>query len=242
MPDPLQILLALAAAAAIAAAVSLLAGWPWRKPSPARSAVGRVLGAGLGFIVGCWWLGVMPHLPPREDLDRLLLILFPALVVVELLGAFPWRYRWLVWVPRLVVAAAAAPILLHNSVYLADLAGPDSRERTPIQAGLILVGLAAALAGVWALLALLVKRTPGRSVPLAVALTCAGASVAVMLSGYASGGQLGLPLAAAVVGAVVASLALSGPLDVNGVLGLGVVGLFALLVIGRFFGELPTEY
>src|SRR5262249_27371713 len=64
----------------------------------------------------------------------------------------------------------------------------------------------------------------------------------VMLSGYASGGQMGLPLAAALVGAMVASLALVGPLDVNGILGLGVVGLFALLVIGRFFGQLATGH
>src|SRR5262249_10274173 len=64
----------------------------------------------------------------------------------------------------------------------------------------------------------------------------------IMLSGYATGGQLALPLAAALVGATVASWALSGPTDVTGPLGLGVVGLFALLVIGRFFGQLTTGH
>jgi hypothetical protein len=59
-----------------------------------------------------------------------------------------------------------------------------------------------------------------------------------MLSGYASGGQLGFPLAAALAGAVLTSLLLGKSPDLNGVLGLGVVGLFALLVIGHFFGKL----
>jgi len=77
---------------------------------------------------------------------------------------------------------------------------------------------------------------------LAVALACAGAAVAVMLSGYASGGQIGLALAGAMVGALIASLALSAPFDAYGVLSLGVFGLFALLVIGRFFGQLTTSY
>ena len=39
---------------------------------------------------------------------------------------------------------------------------------------------------------------------------------------------------------VVASLALAGPADMRGVLGLGVVGLFALLIVGRFFGQVST--
>jgi hypothetical protein len=61
-----------------------------------------------------------------------------------------------------------------------------------------------------------------------------------MLSGYASGGQLGFPLAGALAGAAAVSLALAGDTDLKGPVGVGVVGLFALLVIGRFFGELTN--
>jgi hypothetical protein len=103
---------------------------------------------------------------------------------------------------------------------------------------LIFGGLTTALAVVWLSLALLTRKTRGRSIPLAVAFACAGAAVTVMLSGYASGGQMGLPLAAALAGATVASLALSAPFEGDGLLGLGVVGLFGLLVIGYFFGQL----
>jgi hypothetical protein len=102
--------------------------------------------------------------------------------------------------------------------------------------------LAAALAVAWAALALLAQRAGGRSVPLALALCGAGTAVTIMLSGYASGGQLGLPLAAALVGVLSASLVLAEPLDVRGITGLGVVGLFGLLVIGRFFGFLTTAH
>jgi hypothetical protein len=60
----------------------------------------------------------------------------------------------------------------------------------------------------------------------------------MMLSGYATGGPLGFALAAALTGAVAASCVLSGPPDAVGLLSVGIVGLFALLVSGRFFSEL----
>jgi hypothetical protein len=242
MPDPLVILEALAAAALTAAAVLLLCAWPWRTPRPRWASAGGVLGVGLGFFAGCWRLGLSPHWPPREDQDRMLLVLLPALAAVELAGAFVRQSRWLMWLPRLALAAGAARVLLHNTTYLADLAGPGTREWTPGQTWLILGGLAAALAGVWAALALLARRTGGRPAGLALALACAGGAGTVMLSGYASGGQLGLPLAAALAGALLASLVVAGRPDVQGVLGLGVVGLFALLVIGRYFGGLATGH
>src|SRR6267378_2427680 len=115
MPNPVLILEAMGAAAATAAAVLLLCAWPWREPRPVRAAVGIVLGIAVGFYVGCWLLGFRPHWPPREDQDRLLLLLFPAVLWVEIVAAFPGRFRWLIWLPRLGVAALAAPILLHDS-------------------------------------------------------------------------------------------------------------------------------
>jgi hypothetical protein len=61
-----------------------------------------------------------------------------------------------------------------------------------------------------------------------------------MLSGYATGGILGLPLAAALVGLAVASFVVRTDINWQGALGAGVVGLFALLVMGNFFGRLTT--
>ncbi len=229
---------AMAAAALCAAVIILLFGWPWRKPSLVRVSAGSVLGMALGLGVGCWWLGIHPHWPPREDQDRLLLVLLPAVLVVELLAALAGRLRWLAWPLRLLIAAGAGRVLLHHSSYLADLSGPGTREWPPALSWLILGTLAVALAVVWTALAVLARRSPGRSVPAALVLTCAGAAVAVMLSGYASGGQTGLVLAAALAGVGLASLVLAGPVPAEGMIGVAVVGLFALLVVGCCFGQL----
>jgi hypothetical protein len=45
---------------------------------------------------------------------------------------------------------------------------------------------------------------------------------------------------AALVGVVLASLLLKGTPEMNGVVGVGVLGLFSLLLVGRFFGQLST--
>jgi len=257
MPDPILILQAMAAAALTAAAVLLLCVWLRRRPRAQPMSAGSALGVGLGFFAGCWSLGLRPHWPALEDRDRLLLILLPIVVGVELVAVFAGRSRWLTGLLRLLVAAGAAPVLLYNTSYLTDLAGPGTREWTPAQTRMNLTGMAAALAGVWTALTLLARRTglhanllpaaeadrtTERSIPLAVALVLAGAGVTVMLSGYASGGEMGLPLAAALAGVVGASLALRKPFYGEGALSVAVVGLFALLVMGRFFGQLATGH
>jgi hypothetical protein len=240
MPD-LFLLVASSAAAAVLAVVALLAaGWPWRRPRLPWAAAGGALGVGAGFLAGACLLGLAPHFPPREDRDRLLLLLVPAAVGVEVAAAFLRRLPWLVWSLRLTVAAAAAPVLLHGSIYLTDAAGPGTRVWSPAQAAAILGGLAAALAAAWALLDRLAAQGRGRGVLLILAVTVAGSGLTVMLSGYASGGQLGVPLAAELIGVAAASLVLGAGPDLRGAIGVAVVGLFSLLVVGRFFGDLTT--
>jgi hypothetical protein len=238
MPDPLQILEAMALSGGASALVLLVFRWTWRSPRPARAAVGEVVGIGAGFALGCWWLGVRPHWPPREDLDRLLIIVLPAAGAVELVIALLRRPAWIGWALRFIVAAGAAPALLYGSIYLTDAAGPGTRQWMLPQAVAILLALAGALAANWALLALLVRRTASHSVTIGVAVSCAGAAAIVMLSGYATGGEIGLPFAAGLAGVTVASLGISGGTKSVAALGMGVVGLFGLLAMGRFFGEL----
>jgi hypothetical protein len=240
MVDAALLLESAAVAAAVAAVSRLVAGWPWRRPRPGWAAAGGALGVGAGFFAGAWLLGLAPNFPPAEVKDRLLLVLLPAVVAVEVAAAFLRRVPWLTWALRLVVAAGAAPVLLHGSIYLTDSAGPGTREWSPGLAWLILAGLAAALAANGALLDRLAARQTGRAVLLTLALAAPGAGLAVMLSGYATGGQLGFPLAAGLAAGAVASLALAGAADLRGAIGVGVVGLFALLVVGRLFGDLPT--
>jgi hypothetical protein len=231
-----------AAAFAAAAVVLLLCGWPWRAPRPALVSAGAVVAMGFAFYAGYRLIHQFPRWPPREAEHRLLYLLLPAALAVELFCAFVRRPRALVWLLRAAVAVSAGRVLLHDSIYLKDISGPDTAEWTPAVAALILGGMAAALAAVWTLLNLLMTRSPGRAVPLALALTCLGAALVTMLSGYASGGMLGMPLAAGLVGVTAGSLVLRGPVDLRAVVGPGLVGLFSLLVIGHFFSELTIPH
>src|SRR5205814_2274626 len=98
---------------------------------PAAVAAGSALGAGVGFLLGVFVLGLWPKWPPKEDADRFLLVLLPAAVLVELVAAVPLLPRWVAWLGRLTVAGFAAPVLLHGSIYLTDAAGPGSRKWSP---------------------------------------------------------------------------------------------------------------
>jgi hypothetical protein len=242
MPDPIRILEAMGLATLVAGAFVLGFGLPWRAPKPARARIGGVLGLAAGIITGCWRMDALPNWPAREDHDRLLLLLLPLVTAVEIVIGVISRPRWLAWALRLIVAAGAAPILLYGSSYIADLTGPGSREWTIAQTILIFAGLAFFLSIVWWAMWLLTKRSACRSVPVMLALVSAGAAVTILLSGYASAGQSGLNLPAALVGVIVASLAVKGTPQMNGVIGVGLVALFALLVEGRFFGHLSTTH
>jgi hypothetical protein len=242
MPDPITILAAIGAALAASAVALFLSGWRGRKTGTAGVDIGWVVGIGAGFLLGCCVLGKLPHWPPVEDRDRLLFLVLPAVLLVELLAVFPRVPRWLIWPLRGALALGVAPVLLHGTSYLSDQAGPGTADWSTAQASLVLGGLAAFLAVVWALLGLVSTRAPGVSTAVCLATSSAGAGLAVMISGYMSGGQTGLALAGAVSGAVVVTLALRWSSRGTRPLGVAIVGLYALVVIGRFFGELSSAH
>jgi len=240
MPDALLLLKSSAVSAILAALTVLAVGCPWRQPRPTWLFIGGALGVGAGFLAGAWSLGLAPRFPPLEDQDRLLFIVLPAVVAAEISAALLQQKLWLGWLLRLIVAIGATPVLLHGSIYLTDSAGPETRIWQPEQAALILGTLAAALLVNWVLLDRLASRTASPVFFLMLALANGGAGVAVILSGYSSGGQLALPLAAGLAGAALAAFVLSEVVDQRSSIGVGLVGLFSLLVIGRFFGSLTT--
>ncbi|HEV3004134.1 MAG TPA: hypothetical protein VGX78_06710 [Pirellulales bacterium] len=246
MPDPWRFLAAMGLAAGLAALAVALGGRRGRARRAAEAGVSRssrafwIVGIGAAWWLGCRWLGLRIHWPPSEDLDRLFLVLWPATLGVELVVCVlpdRWKPAWLM---RLAVSAAAAPTLLFGSIYVCDLAGPGSRRWTTWQTLAIFGLLAIALAGVWASLAKLAGQSAGRSVVLAAAMCSAAAGIAIMLSGSMTAGQIGLPLAAALAGASATSLVIGGPQGDSAAIGPAVVGLFALIVVGRFFADLTT--
>ncbi len=203
-------------------------GWTW--------------GVGLGFFLGCWAFGFWPAWPPVGDRERWLTILLPATLIVGCLTAGTHMPGWWVWLPRLLLAAAATPILLFGTSYVADIAGPGTREWPLPQALLIMSGLAATLVVVWYLVEQLQYRTAPAAVGAALFLTTAAAGIAVMHSGYTTGGQMGIALAGSLAGASAAAFLLAGPALKVRLSGAGLVGLFGVIIVGRFFGTLPNRY
>jgi hypothetical protein len=233
MPDPVACLLAVLAAAGTSAAVMLVLGWPGRSASPARINAARVAGIGAGMAAGYAVLKLEPEWPPASGLDRFLIIVLPAVIGIELLATIPRLPRGIAMLLRASLAISAARILLHGSVYLRGAADePMWRVAT-------LLALAGALlATEWVLLAWLSRRATGVSLPLVLAesLLCGGA--AVMLAGYLGGGEAALPPAAALIGAALASAAVGRDAAPTAI-GIGLVALFGILFLGRFFGALP---
>jgi hypothetical protein len=72
-----------------------------------------------------------------------------------------------------------------------------------------------------------------------LALDALAAAVTIMLSGYYRGGLLALGLAAAIAGAAVGSFA-ARQKHARPSVGMSIVGIFAVVLAGRFFGSLPT--
>lgn len=255
MPDPLLWSEAFALAGFVSAVLTLLA-WRLARPEGADRAESRgldqvvVLAVGAGFAAGCWLLRLPTAWIPVNALDRFLVIVFPATVAVELIAASPSVSRRLTWLLRIGLSAAVGRILLHGSVYL----GGPLQAWNEAEAAAVLAGAAMTLTAVWWLVSAL-GRHAGPAVPYSLAMSLLGSGLVVMLEGYLKGGIAPIPLAAAILGGMIAAGRVSRSSDgravneacvsqrifvFDGVLGIGVVGLFGTLFIARFFAGLPT--
>ena len=236
MPDPKLYLLAMAASAIASLLFVLVATAVARPASSTRLNVVSILAISIGLAVGYNVLSLRLAWPPANGLDRLLLIIVPVAIGIELIAGFSWVPRSIVRLMRICLAAAAPRILLHGSVYLS---GPSS-DRDLWQSAVQLVFCSLLLIGTWRLLTILSARLPGISIPLALAMTIQCAGLTIMMAGYIKGGAATIPLAAALVGTTIATVLIRKQTSLLGPIGIGVVGLFGVLFIGRFFGRLST--
>ena len=237
MPDAAQYFRAVLIAAGASAACVLAIGGVRRPAGAARLNAACLCGFALGLALGGAHLQLPWRWPPAGALARLLEIVLPAAMGVELAAGFKRMPRWLAWSLRLILAALAGRILLYDSVYLA---GANS-EWTAWQEALMLSSWGAALALVWGLSSWLASRSPGVLIPLALCEASLAGGAAIMLAGYLAGGEAALVLAAALAGAAIAASAVGARFAPQGLVSLGVVGLFGELFVGRFFGRLPTS-
>lgn len=232
MPDPVVMILALIGAAVLTVLVIVAGHVLSRDGLGATGAVAM----GLGLLLGAFVLGIRPFFPPREDLDRLLLILLPIVVGAEVGAVLLSRWPWAGWALRVCVALMAGRILLDRTVYITDIAGPGTREWSPTYQALLFGGLATTLLITWRLLIGRKGEDASRWTGILLSLAIGISGVVIMLSGYATAGQLAFPLAGSLAG----GLLLARSREVTGLISVGIVGLFALLMLGRFFGSLTS--
>ncbi|WP_406699366.1 hypothetical protein V5E97_10905 [Singulisphaera sp. Ch08] len=231
MPSPLSAFLFGFLLPALVTVTLLAVVWRAGRPRDVkvRGALAVALALGLGDLAG--HLGVAwPAWPPSEVTDRI-----PLLVVVAILSAAlevvgPAR-RWLSWGNRVVV----------SGITTAAIVGPAFGETWSAPATLLggtLVGIGLVLT--WANLEAVAEHCSGAGIFLPLLVVTSGASVALLVSG-----SIVLPLLGGVLSAVVGvcwlafwrvpsiSLARGGTPIV-------VVVLASLLLINRFYAELPS--
>lgn len=242
MPDPLLYLKAIGAAAIVSAMCVLAMAGTRRPAGMTRINSASVLAIGLGLAIGYYVMSLRLAWPPASGLDRLLTIVIPAALTIELIAGFSRLPRWAAWSLRMSLAASIPRILLHDSVYLTG----SGSGWTQWQAGAALAASGGLLAVVWSLLAWLSRRSQGVSIPLALCMSAICAGLTVMMAGYIKGGAAAFPFAAALVATILGAKLIAGrsgaPANfaAPALLGIGVVGLFSFLMIGRFFGRLST--
>jgi hypothetical protein len=245
MPDPLLYLKAVLAAA-MASTLFVLAVFVTRRIAKFSNNETwlnwtAVLSLGFGFTVGYYVISLRLAWPPASALDRHLTLVIPVALAMELIAGFQRIPRWFAWMLRVSLAVAVPRVLLHGSVYLAGAEG----EWSLWQSSIILAGCGALLVLVWGLLAWLSQRSAGISISLALQLTILCAGLTVMMEGYIKGGAAAFPMAAALVATTMICKLVTSQIgafsfDSSATIGIGVVGLFGLLFIGRFFGQLSS--
>ena len=242
MPDPLLYLQAMGVAAIVSAAFVVFTIRVRSRMNAAWWNPLCLFGIGLGLVCGDCVLSLRLAWPPVSGRDRLWLIVIPSVLCLEAAAGFPRIPRWTAWTLRLSLCATIPWILLYDSVYLSG----NGREWSQSQAVLVMGTCSVLLATVWCVLDRLSVRPAGLSIPLVLCLTTQCAVLSIMMAGYVGGGAAAVPwiggLLASTVALLPSRLCVSGPgvSMIPALTGTALVGLFGLLMIGRFFGELGT--
>lgn len=240
MPDPILYVQALVVAGAIGACLSLVSRYLPAVGGAARAfAVNRCIAILVAAVAGLALAGIRPRFPPHNALDRLLLVLLPAALLVEgLTAVFSAGPRWR-WAGRLTLAFCAAPVLLYGSVYLQ----PDSPQWSiaGLFVGLVFGGGASWMAVEWLGIQASRDAVAQRATAASVGVTIWSAGVLVLMGGYIKGGAAAFPLAGTAFGLALvlpphAARSHAARIDVTWSL----LGLFGVVFVGRFFGGLTN--
>lgn len=241
MPDPLLIAKSLAAALAASVVLTPLLRRLFQRWGTAGEMWAMLLATAGAAVTGLAVGAVVPRWLPVNGLDRLLCLVLPGGLAVEallfqILRGSSRTVRSRQFVIRFVAALAGVFTLLYGSVHL----------QTPLTSWdgavvrVTLLGWSFWLALAWQAVSDVSQREPRLVVPWTVAITIQVAGVLIMMAGYLKGGAAAAPLAAAIAGAGWWGTRARGPESLAAVAGLGVMMLFGLVLIGRYFGGLTT--
>jgi hypothetical protein len=227
MPDPLLYTQAFFAASATGALLLLLIGWACRPKNAYRGDIACIVAIAAAHAVGYYVLQLRIGWPPASALDRWIVVLLPAVLIVELFACAQRVPQNTGMILRLLLAASIGRVLLHGSVYL------QGNDVWKTDVSLVLCAVLTGAA--WLLLVKLHERSPGISISLSLALAIQCAGVSIMLAGYLKGGAAAIIATAALFGATLAQLRPTSP----SLIGVGVASLASMLTIGVYFGRLP---
>jgi len=209
-------------APAVLVGCALVFGRRWPRLAP--------LAAGLGFLVGYFGiLGKLPGFPPRDSTQMLFYLALGAGMVGWFEGRGSARSQLALQAPRLVLSALVPLLLLRNVIPNQD---PAEATRTVAQAGLVVLVA-------WSGTDALAERHEGGSVPACLWVAATGASLALMISGFAVGAQFAGVLAAMMGAAIVSNWMRPGLSVARGTATVVVLLLGALGVTGVHLAELP---
>ncbi len=205
---------------------------------------GSLIALASGISTGCRILFPQMEWSLTSALDRFLWLILPTSLLIELAGCVPAVPRATLWFLRLCAAMLCGRILLHGSVYLAS--DTEGWSFLRILTLLLITGLSLSL--MWILLTRLLSSKAPATVPASISLSILSAGIAVALAGYIRGGAAAIPVGSALL-SVTTTMGLRkivdhGPASTRSpfesITGTGVVCLFSLLFIGKFFGAIST--
>lgn len=241
MPDYVAYLTASSIAAIVGAVVAATLLAARRDGGAAWRNVAYVVSIAAGLAGGYWMMSLNLAWPPENALDRLLTVVLPMALVMEGIAGIPALSKWLVGVLRLMLAMLTPRILLHDSVYLSG-----TGEWTSTRAWTIMLFCSVVLMAVWMMLLQFSGRRRNGEVSASIGMALLVAGPVIMMAGYIKGGAAAFPLVAALAGVAITGWVMTGKsertvdLQSASIIGVGVIYLFGLLFVGRFFGRIST--
>jgi hypothetical protein len=254
MPDPFQYMIALVAAFAVSFLAIFSSHLTMRATIPSLARFVFMVGLVLGLLTGYRILGFELRWPPVNALDRFLMIVLPAAMIVEFVGAVPvpndrqsFRFRlsgFCAAAVRFAFIVSVGRVLWHDSVYLSSVES-NTNDWPPFVAFWVLLSGAALLYVALRSSMTLAFRGISASLTAGLVMSLLVTGMVTMLAGYIKGGAAAMPLVGGICGAALALWMTgkkTGPATSHGqfLIGISVTALFSLLWIGRFFGQLTT--